>query len=166
AGTMNNFSFGFTNPEFGVHYETSGGGAGGCPGGPAKAASAVQVHMTNTLSTPSEVLEEVFPVRVVRHQIRALSGGAGEFSGGDGTVKEILFLKDAQVTFMTTRRDTQPYGLQGGEPGMPGCQAIRIEDGVWQEVDASSTHTITAGGAVVLETPGGGGWGREFRQSV
>ena len=159
AGTMNNFSFGFDDPEFGVHYETSGGGAGGCPGGPAKAASAVQVHMTNTLSTPAEVLEEVFPVRVVRHQIRDFSGGAGEFSGGDGTVKEFLFEKDAQVTFMTTRRETQPYGLQGGQPGRPGRQALRSSDGAWQEVEASSTHALRAGDSVRLETPGGGGWG-------
>ena len=116
--------------------------------------------MTNTLSTPSEVLEEVFPVRVVRHQIREFSGGAGEFTGGDGTTKEILFQKDAQVTFMTTRRETQPYGLQGGQPGSPGCQVLRTADGVRQEVEASCTHALPAGGSVILKTPGGGGWGR------
>lgn len=158
AGTMNNFSFGFTNPEFGVHYETSGGGAGGCPGGPKKAASAVQVHMTNTLSTPVEVLEEVFPVQVVRHEIRGGSGGTGQFAGGDGTLKELLFQRDAQVTFMTTRRETQPYGLQGGRPGRSGSQAVR-KNGSWVEVEASSSHSLSKGDAARLETPGGGGWG-------
>lgn len=159
AGTMNNFSFGFIDPRFGVHYETSGGGAGGSPGGATRAASAVQVHMTNTLSTPTEVLEEEFPVRVIRHQIRNDSGGLGKFSGGHGTLKEVLFLQDAQVTFMTTRRTTRPYGLRGGQPGREGNQAVCSPEGDWQNVEASSTHELKAGSSVILETPGGGGWG-------
>lgn len=160
AGSMNNFSFGFTDPTLGVHYETSGGGAGGAPGGSKKALSGTQVHMTNTLSTPSEVLEEEFPVRVERHQTVPGTGGAGEFAGGDGTLKEVTFLEEASVTFMTTRRSTRPYGLHGGEAGEPGRQLIKRPGEKWTEVEASSTHLLSEGSSVRLQTPGGGGWGR------
>jgi N-methylhydantoinase B len=160
AGTMNNFSFGFTDPRYGVHYETSGGGAGGCPGGPWESCSAVQVHMTNTLSTPIEVLEEEFPVVVRRHAVRKGSGGAGVHSGGHGTIKELTFRKDAEVTFMATRRDTAPFGLQGGESGEPGWQAVMREGAKWEPVRGSSTHSLPAGSSVLLKTPGGGGWGK------
>jgi N-methylhydantoinase B len=159
AGTMNNFSFGFTDPQFGVHYETSGGGAGGCPGGPSKSCSGVQVHMTNTLSTPAEVLEEEFPVVVRRHQTRPGSGGAGEYAGGDGTIKEFIFLEEASVTIMATRRKTVPYGLQGGEPGAPGEQRIRLPGQDWAPTAASSTQILPPQSHFILETPGGGGWG-------
>ena len=158
AGSMNNFSFGFQNPEFGVHYETSGGGAGGCPGGPEQSLSGVQVHMTNTLSTPIEVMEEEFPVRVERFQIKPGTGGNGQFRGGDGTTKVFTFLEDASVTVMTTRRRTQPYGLAGGQDGQPGAQ-FRGSEGEWTPVEASSTHSIRAGESFRLDTPGGGGFG-------
>ncbi len=159
AGTMNNLSFGFTDPRFGVHYETSGGGAGGCPGGPAKGCSGVQVHMTNTLSTPTEILEEEFPVFVERYQTRPHSGGRGLYEGGDGTVKEITFLEEASVTFLTSRRTTNPYGLNGGHDGTPGAQSARLPGQDWHPLPASSTEVLPAGSSVLLKTPGGGGWG-------
>lgn len=160
AGSMNNLSFGFNDPRWGVHYETAGGGAGGCPAGGEKALSGTQVHMTNTLSTPTEVLEEEFPVRVDRHLILPGTGGEGLHAGGDGTCKEITFLQAASVTFMTTRRRTTPYGLCGGGDGAPGAQFVRNPDGDWQAVPASSTHQVRTGGSIRLQTPGGGGWGQ------
>lgn len=165
AGTMNNFSFGFTDPDLGVHYETSGGGAGGCPGGPSQAGSALQVHMTNTLATPVEVLEEEFPVIVTRHELRANSGGNGVHSGGLGTRKELIFLADAEVTVMATRRTTTPYGLAGGEPGSPGDQMVREPGQEWEQIPASSTTRVAAGCSVRLDTPGGGGWGKVLHSS-
>lgn len=159
AGSMNNLSFGFLEPRFGVHYETSGGGAGGCPEVAGKALSGTQVHMTNTLSTPVEVLEEEFPVIVRRHEIVRGTGGAGSSPGGDGTVKEITFLQAASVTFMTTRRTTSPYGLAGGAPGCPGGQWVRSSSHGLRAVSASSTHQLERNDSITLQTPGGGGWG-------
>lgn len=159
AGSMNNLSFGFLEPRLGVHYETSGGGAGACPQGRPKALSGTQVHMTNTLSTPVEVLEEEFPILVNRHEILEGTGGDGRLRGGDGTLKEITFLQPASVTFMTTRRTTSPYGLAGGQPGSPGAQWIRSKEDCWRAVAASSTHKIEPLDAIRLQTPGGGGWG-------
>jgi N-methylhydantoinase B len=155
AGTMNNLSFGFDGG--GVHYETSGGGCGGHPQGPGS--SALQVHMTNTRSTPNEVLELEFPVRVLSHRLRPGSGGAGRHPGGDGTSKILEFLQPATLTMMATRRTTQPYGLQGGQPGQTARQAISSPGGEWVEQPGSFTASLPAGARFLLETPGGGGYG-------
>jgi N-methylhydantoinase B len=155
AGSMNNLSFGLQSGL--VHYETSGGGCGAHP--TAAGFSALQVHMTNTRATPSEVLELEFPVRVLRHSLRHGSGGEGRHRGGDGTVKEIEFLQPATLTLMATRRSTRPYGLAGGQPGQPGGQAIRQPGQQWIRQPGSFSAGMAAGSRFLLETPGGGGWG-------
>lgn len=155
AGTMNNLSFGFASG--GVHYETSGGGYGAHPQGPGS--SALQVHMTNTRSTPNEILELEFPVRVHRHTLREGSGGGGRHRGGDGIVKELEFLEAATVTMMTTRRSTRPYGLEGGEDGEPGRQSLLQPGLEWEAQPASFSAAVPAGSRLLLETPGGGGYG-------
>lgn len=159
AGSMNNLSFGFVDPRFGVHYETAGGGAGALPNQQVKAQSGVQVHMTNTLATPVEVLEEEFPIIVDRHAFRPNSGGSGQCHGGDGTSKELTFLEPAEVSIMATRRTSAPYGLKGGSPGQTGQQALRELHGEWRAVDGSTTASVKRGDSLRLETPGGGGWG-------
>ena len=155
AGSMNNLSFGFPNGK--VHYETSGGGYGGHPDGPG--GSALQVHMTNTRSTPNEVLETEFPLLVRRHAIRESSGGQGLHPGGNGTVKEIAFLEDTTVSLMATRRTTRPSGCAGGEPGSAGRQALQKTGEAWSEMPGSFSCNVSSGTHFRLETPGGGGWG-------
>ena len=161
AGTMNNFSFGFSDPAFGVHYETSGGGAGGCPGNKGAAQSGTQVHMTNTLSTPTEILEEEFPVSVGLHSFREGSGGDGRYPGGRGFVKEVTFHAQARVSLMATRRRTKPFGLKGGGDGAPGRQALRKQDGEWEPLEGTSSFMVEPGSTIRLETPGGGAWGEK-----
>lgn len=156
AGSMNNLSFGFA--DGGVHYETSGGGSGAHPD--AAGAAALQVHMTNTRSTPSEILEMEFPLRVRRHAIRENSGGRGLRSGGDGTVKELEFLRPVTLTLMATRRSTRPYGLAGGEDGQPGRQTTRETGAKWVEQSGSFSCGLSEGSRFRLETPGGGGYGQ------
>ncbi len=155
AGSMNNLSFGFPGGK--VHYETSGGGYGGHPDGPGR--SALQVHMTNTRSTPNEVLETEFPLLVHRHSLREGSGGRGLHAGGDGTVKEIEFLADTTVSLMATRRTTSPPGSTGGEDGTPGAQALQEPGQDWCEMPGSFSRNVTSKSRFRLETPGGGGWG-------
>lgn len=155
AGSMNNLSFGF--PHGKVHYETSGGGYGGHPEGPGS--SALQVHMTNTRSTPNEVLETEFPLLVRRHAVRQGSGGQGRHAGGDGMSKEIEFLEEATVSLMATRRSTCPPGSSGGESGQAGRQALQEPSQDWSEMPGSFSRTVSAGSRFRLETPGGGGWG-------
>jgi 5-oxoprolinase (ATP-hydrolysing) len=148
-GTMNNLTFG--NERFG-YYETIGGGAGAGPG--FAGASGVHTHMTNTRITDPEVLESRFPVRVIEFGLRSDSGGAGEWRGGDGIVRELEFLEPVRVSILSERRDRSPFGLRGGAPGARGRNT---HDG--RDVGGKASFDVAAGERVRIETPGGGGFG-------
>jgi N-methylhydantoinase B len=160
AGTMSNLTLGGVDPRTGqafTYYETTAGGMGAGPGG--EGTAGVQTHMTNSLNTPVESLEFAYPLRVRRYGYRLGSGGAGRFRGGDGLVKELELLSDAELTLLADRRATVPYGLQGGEPGSAG-RAETSEDGVqWRELPGKCSGRFQRGTLLRLETPGGGGWG-------
>ncbi|MCB9786836.1 MAG: hydantoinase B/oxoprolinase family protein [Deltaproteobacteria bacterium] len=156
-GTMNNLTLGGATPD-GVRwslYETIGGGTGASARGPGP--SGRQVHMTNTRATDPEVLEARLPLRLWRFSRRPHSGGRGAFSGGDGLVRELEVLGAATAGLLATRRDSGAPGLLGGQPGEPGCDALRL-GGVWQRWNGEAT-ALGAGDRVRIETPGGGGCG-------
>ena len=148
-GTMNNFTFG--DSSFG-YYETIGGGAGAGEG--FDGASGVHTHMTNTRITDPEVLEVRFPVRLHRFSLRANSGGAGAWRGGDGLVREVEFLRPMRVSILSERRDRAPFGLRGGEDGAPGRN---LHNG--REIPGKCSRDVEAGDTIRIETPGGGGFG-------
>jgi N-methylhydantoinase B len=163
SGTMNNLAFGGfdrTRQRPFSYYETVGGGAGGGPNRPG--CSAVHTHMTNTMNTPIEALEAELPVRVVRYAVRRDSGGGGHHRGGDGIVREIEFLDDAELTLLTERRGMGPYGLKGGSPGKPGVNQLTRGRSTRALPGKVSLRT-RAGDRVRLATPGGGGWGTPAR---
>jgi N-methylhydantoinase B len=120
--------------------------------------SGVHTHMTNSLNTPAEAMEYEYPIRVHRYSIRRGSGGGGRFRGGDGVVREIELLSDAQVTILSDRRKTRPYGLAGGEPGAAGCTAL-IRGGCERLLESKDSTAALAGDRIRIETPGGGGYG-------
>ncbi|WP_421830844.1 hydantoinase B/oxoprolinase family protein [Larkinella sp.] len=153
-GTMNNFLFG--NSAFG-YYETIGGGAGAGPGFAGR--PAVHQHMTNTKLTDPEELERRYPVRLHRFEIRAGSGGAGAWPGGDGIVREIEFLEPVQATLLSQHRVEAPYGLQGGKPGQVGKQTLIEADGKETALPGIFTRPMLPGERIRIETPGGGGFG-------
>lgn len=153
-GTMNNTVFG--NARFG-YYETLCGGSGAVAEGPG--ASAVHCHMTNTAITDAEVLEARYPVRLRQFAIREGSGGAGLHAGGNGVIREYEFLEPVELSLLTERRSSGPYGLCGGEPGKPGWQKIIRADGSEEVLPASAALSLAAGDRLVVATPGGGGWG-------
>jgi 5-oxoprolinase (ATP-hydrolysing) len=153
-GTMNNFLFG--NERFG-YYETIGGGSGAGDG--YAGASAVHTHMTNTAITDVEVLERRYPVRLRRFEVRRGSGGDGRFRGGDGLVREFEFLERITVSLLTQHRVEAPYGMDGGEAGACGRQVWVSREGE-RELPSVVTFEVEAGDRVVIETPGGGGWGK------
>jgi len=154
-GTMNNLSFG--NERF-TYYETVGGGAGAGKG--FNGESGVQTHMTNTLNTPVEALEFQFPVMVTEYSVRENSGGEGKWRGGDGIVRELLFLEEVDVTVISERRAHSPYGLQGGKPGKRGRNVLVKPTGEEVELPSKFTRHFHPGEKLRIETPGGGGWGR------
>jgi len=161
SGTMNNLTIGGIDPRTGdpfAYYETIAGGMGGRP---TKAgASGVHTHMTNSLNTPAEALEYAYPLRVRRYSLRSGSGGAGKHRGGDGIVREIEVLTDAEVTLLSERRSRGPYGLQGGKDGAPGKAVLIRGDGSVEQMPGKFNARLRKGERVRIESPGGGGWGR------
>jgi 5-oxoprolinase (ATP-hydrolysing) len=155
-GTMNNFSFGTAEYQY---YETICGGAGAGPD--FDGASAVQTHMTNSRLTDPEVLEWRFPVRIEEFSIREGSGGEGTFRGGDGAVRRIRFLQPMQASILSGHRRIAPFGLEGGSPGAKGRNYVVRRDGAIEELAAIATVDLEAGDLFVIETPGGGGWGKK-----
>jgi len=157
SGTMNNLSFGgwdtLRNRPF-AYYETIAGGMGASPRGPGRAAT--HTHMTNSWNTPIEAFEHEYPVRVRAYRIRAGSGGAGKYAGGDGIVREMQFLETADVTILSDRQKRGPYGLQGGASGAPGRCSVDTRG-----LRSKTRFTIQSGETLRIETPGGGGWGRK-----
>jgi N-methylhydantoinase B len=149
-GTMNNVTFG--NRTF-TYYETIGGGQGACPSGPGP--SAVHVAMSNALNTPVEALELAYPLRVRRYALRRGSGGAGSHRGGDGVVREIEALESCRLSVLAERRGHSPDGVAGGEPGARGRTLLN-----GAELPAKVTRGLEPGDVLVIETPGGGGYGR------
>ncbi|MEM7476472.1 MAG: hydantoinase B/oxoprolinase family protein, partial [Planctomycetota bacterium] len=154
-GTMNNLLFG--NDSFGF-YETICGGAGAT--GEHAGASAVHTHMTNTRLTDPEILEQKYPVLLQQFSIREGSGGKGRQRGGDGIVRELEFLEPVQLSLLMQRRRTQAFGMQGGEAGQPGMNSL-MRDGEWIELEGCRQIALKAGDRVRIETPGGGGWGKQ-----
>ncbi|MFO0898369.1 MAG: hydantoinase B/oxoprolinase family protein [Pirellulales bacterium] len=154
-GTMNNLLFGDTT--FG-YYETICGGSGATAAGPG--ADAVHTHMTNTRLTDPEVLERRYPIRLRRFEIRRGSGGAGAHRGGDGIVRELEFLRPLTVSILSQRRGPYaPYGLKGGSDGSLGRNTLVKADGSREVLPALAQLQVEPGDVLILETPGGGGWG-------
>ncbi len=158
-GTMNNLTIGgwdaARNKEF-AYYETVAGGMGARPN--ADGLSAVHTHMTNSLNTPVEALEYAYPLRVRQYAIRRGSGGAGKQRGGDGVVREVELLTDAQLTLLSDRRKIAPYGLAGGEAGKSG-EAELLLAGRTKRLPGKFSLAARAGSRIVIRTPGGGGFG-------
>lgn len=160
SGTMNNLSFGGIDPRSGepfAYYETIAGGMGARPG--AEGLSGVHTHMTNSLNTPIEALEPVYPVRIRRYSLRRGSGGPGKHRGGEGIVREIEFLTEVRGSILSDRRRFGPYGLAGGKPGLPGRNEL-ITGGRVRVLPSKTTFSAPRGSILRIETPGGGGWGK------
>jgi 5-oxoprolinase (ATP-hydrolysing) len=152
--TMNNFSFGDGDRQY---YETVCGGAGAGPG--FDGAAAVHTHMTNSRLTDPEILERHFPVRVEAFKIRRGSGGEGRWRGGDGILRELLFLAPARANLIASRRQVAPFGIAGGGPGEPGTQWLERANGDRLALAGDAAFEVASGDRFILETPGGGGYG-------
>lgn len=172
-------------PGFG-YYETIAGGSGA--GRDWDGTSGVHVHMTNTRITDAEVFERRYPVLLREFSLRAGSGGAGKHRGGDGVVRDIEFRIPVQVSILSERRVYHPYGLEGGEDAQCGLniwvRKVEVRDQnksdrglsdkgkkgaekdepVYEErrinMGGKNTAAMKAGERIIINTPGGGGWGK------
>ncbi len=155
-GTMNNFTFGNSARQY---YETICGGSGAGPDH--DGTDAVQTHMTNSRLTDPEILETRLPVRLDRFAIRRGSGGPGAHHGGDGVVREITFLEPMRANILANRRKIAPRGICGGGDAAPGRNWVERGDGTIEMLTATAWAEMQPGERFIIETPGGGGFGKE-----
>lgn len=153
-GTMNNFLFG--NQRFGF-YETICGGTGAGPG--FDGTDAIHSHMTNTRITDPEILELRYPVRLERFEIRENSGGKGKWQGGNGVIREISFKERVEVNILSQHRIEKPFGLKGGTSGKSGTQKL-IKRKKIIHLKGMDGVVADPGDRIIIETPGGGGYGK------
>jgi N-methylhydantoinase B len=164
-GTMNTIAIGGRIPAPGEpegraysYIETIGGGQGGRPMGPGD--DGIQCNMTNTMNTPVEALEITYPLRVERYELREGSSGDGKHRGGNGLIRAIRVIDhEARVSLQCERRRFAPYGLHGGADGKPGRNAVIRADGTVEEEAGKASLSLGPDDVIVVETPGGGGWG-------
>jgi 5-oxoprolinase (ATP-hydrolysing) len=154
SGTMNNLTFGNDSHQY---YETVASGSGAGEG--FAGTDVVQTHMTNSRLTDPEVLEWRYPVRLESYEIRRGSGGRGHWPGGNGGRRRIRFLEPVTVTVLSSHRRVPPYGMAGGDPGALGRQWIEHPDGSVSGMAGCDSMEVGAGDVLVMETPGGGGYG-------
>src|SRR5262249_45347626 len=162
SGTMNNLTIGGIDKRSGsgqpfAYYETIAGGMGARPD--RDGVNGVHTHMTNSLNTPAEALEHAYPLRVTHYSLRRGSGGTGKFRGGDGIVREVELLSDAEVTLLADRRTRGPYGLSGADDGRAGKTSVVHRDGSVEVLPGKTSVRLKKGEKVRIESPGGGGWG-------
>ena len=153
-GTMNNLNFGNAKYQY---YETI---CSGSPAGPGfDGTDAVHTHMTNTRLTDPEVLEFRYPVVLEDFHIRKNSGGRGKWKAGDGIRRTIRFLEEMECTILSGHRRVRPFGLEGGEAGQTGENAVRRKDGRIERLQGCDATAIGPGEAVIIQTPTAGGYG-------
>ena len=163
--TMNNFTFG--NEKY-QYYETISGGSGA--GGVTDAAgelvggfngtSVVQAHMTNSRLTDPEILEFRFPVRLESYEIRANSGGAGKYQGGNGGVRRVRFLEAMTASILSNGRIHGAFGMAGGKPGQVGQNVVVRSGGHVETLGHIGQAEMLPGDVFAIHTPGGGGFGK------
>lgn len=159
-GCMNNITLG--DEDFG-YYETVAGGSGAGPNW--HGTSGVHTHMTNTRITDPEILESRYPIILNKFCLRTdESGGKGEFNGGEGIERELLFRKSLTLSVLTERRVLRPYGLKGGEPGKCGENLLRKSDGKIIYLGSKNAVNIETGDTFALKSPGGGGYGHQLNE--
>ncbi|BFH72339.1 hydantoinase B/oxoprolinase family protein [Sulfurisphaera javensis] len=157
SGTMMNVMMGgLYNGKFWSYYETIAGGSGARP--TSDGVSAVHTNMTNTLNTPIEIAEMTYPILFTSYKIREKSGGEGKYKGGDGIIRSFKVLSSTRLSILADRFKTSPWGLKGGENGKPARVYIRKKDRII-EIPSKFTIDLDEGDEVIIETPGGGGYG-------
>jgi N-methylhydantoinase B len=160
-GTMNNVTVGTPGRGHFSYYETIAGGEGGLPF--RDGMDGVHTHMTNTRNTPVEALELAYPLRVEEYRLIPGSGGTGLHRGGDGVRRAVRVLAPSGVvSVISERRRHAPAGLAGGADGRTGRNLL-VRGGEEQALPGKVTLPVRRGDLLVIETPGGGGWGSGAR---
>lgn len=156
-GCMNNFTFGVDGENGFGYYETISGGSGAGPTW--HGTSGVHTNMTNTRITDPESLERRYPVVLRRFCLRPDSGGDGKFRGGNGVIRDVEFRIPMSASILSERRSFAPYGLMGGDDGKRGRNTWVTKAGREISIGGKNSVNVDIGDRLVIETPGGGGYG-------
>jgi N-methylhydantoinase B len=147
-----------TGKEF-TYYETIAGGIGA--GKNYSPPNAKHSHMTNTRNTSIEVLERYYPLRVEEYSIIPSTGGEGKWSGSNGVRRSIrLLVNEGVLSIQSERRKTSPFGLFGGQDGGKGKNLLKTSKEIIR-LPSKITRKISKDEIVIIETPGGGGYGKK-----
>ncbi|PZW44754.1 N-methylhydantoinase B [Humitalea rosea] len=139
--------------------EILAGGAGGGPLGPGL--PALSADVSNARNLPAEMLERAGPVRVEEIACRAGSGGSGLHPGGEGVRRVYRLLSGhAEISYRGERHLSGAPGAQGGGAGAPAAARIITPDGGVRHLPSKARIPWEAGQLFIIETAGGGGWGR------
>jgi N-methylhydantoinase B len=117
-------------------------------------------YPTGVAAVPVEILEAVMPIIFDRKELRLGSGGPGASRGGDGQIIQFRMQTDDPwlLNAVPSRIDEGPEGLGGGKPGAAGRFLVN-----GKPVREAKKLTLQPDDVVLLETPGGGGYGRPAR---
>jgi len=146
-----------------IFYEYPSGGTGAWAAHDGNVAVRAFNEGENVSIQSAEVVERVFPLRILRQEVRADSGGAGIRRGGCGLVREVQVLtEDARLSVLSDRNIIPPAGVNGGASGAPNRFRVR-RDGVLMYPSAFpgkiANFPLRHGDVVVMESSGGGGFG-------
>lgn len=159
GGSMSNVIVGGIDAhgETWTFYETNGCGMGGRP--TTDGIDGIQAHMTNTLNTPIEAMERYLPIRLTRYEFADNTFGAGLHRGGCGLVRSWTLLEGTgRASLLAERHTSHPQGLRGGADGASGAHWL-VRDGERKKLAGKVSVALKAGDEVIVQTPGGGGWG-------
>lgn len=138
-------------------------GFGGVPGRPAGDGPDGHSLWPGFTNVPNEFIEAYFPLRIVKYEPIADSGGAGLHRGGNGLSVAYEFLADGQVAIHDERWLTYPWGVRGGEPGMRSTKRLVRTDGSEEWLPAKCDGVdVSEGDVLYFNTWGGGGWGDPY----
>lgn len=164
-GSMNNVIVGGYDPrreKQWVFVETNGGGSGGRHG--KDGVSGIHCNMTNTMNTPIEAIEQYYPMLFQEYELRPTTYGEGKWRGGCGIRRSWTLLgPSATVTVLGERNRIRPWGLDGGQPGGLAAYWVKREDGRQEKLKSKVTLDMSKGDTLIIETPGGGGYGKAER---
>ena len=112
---------------------------------------------SNLSNAPVEVLENLAPIEVLDRSIRVGSGGDGKHRGGDGIAFKFRLRGEYPATgaFLVSRIKCPAPGLEGGDDGARGRLEVNGKG-----ADTAGHYALQSGDTVLIETGGGGGFGK------
>ncbi len=134
-------------------------GLGGIGGRPGKDGLATTAFPSGVGTIPVEVTETQCPLYFKRKHYLADSGGAGQWRGGVSQLIEIANREAAPFSISAATFDRITHPAQGREGGKPGCNGA-ARKGSGAKLPDKGIHIIETGDSLVLELPGGGGFGK------